>query len=796
MEKKVRELMSKMTLDEKISFLPSRHPEIERLGLPAFWVGGEGAHGLVVREGGEATVFSQTFGLSMTWNKTLLRKIGDVIGNESRAYFKKRERKGLLTLFFPTIDMERDPRWGRNEEAYGEDPFLAGKLAVEIIKGAQGDHEYYLKTAATPKHFYANNYEYGRSTADSVISDERLKHEYYLKVFAYAFEEGNAASMMTAYNKMNGIPAMLHPEMNEIVRAKWGADSFFVSDGGAFKLLQSQHKTFETYAEGAAASIKAGLDCFLDDPVITIDAVTEALKRGLLTEADIDTAVFNQLKILFRLGVYGDRESNPYEKIDESILCSKESSQLARQTALEVVTLLENDGFLPLDKNTSKIAVIGPLGGENLPDWYSGNPPYEITPLDGIKSAFPNSEIVYSDACDIVALYNEAEKTWLCVGDDGAIFSDAKKHTKFRVYNWGYGIFGFQNIETKKFITTTLEGELRCDAEKFWGWFVRELFFLKDGKFLPEEPHGTKPQTGVASEYGKSVYNKPYSEDGVRKINDALSKLTVKILSDGTADAVEKARGADAVILTLGNHPLVGARECIDRENLDFPKNMTDLLEKVSDVNKNTVLFLIAGYPFDIEEQAKKVRAVLFTTHGAQELGTSVGLTLSGEYNPAGRLSMTWYKGSHKFPDLNDYDIIKNKMTYLYNEMPVLYEFGYGLSYTKFKYDDLSLEKTADGIAVKFSLTNTEKVAGDEVAQVYFSHIDAKIHRPIKQLAGFERIHLTPGETRQISILVPHKELMIYSPEKGEFVPVPGTYKFAVGASSLDIRLDSGVTLA
>ncbi|MCL1877596.1 MAG: beta-glucosidase, partial [Defluviitaleaceae bacterium] len=203
---RILDLISQMTLEEKISFMPSRHPAIERLGLPAFWIGGEGAHGLVVREGGEATVFPQPFGLSMTWNKGLMRKIGEVIGNEARVYFNKEGRKKFMTLFFPTIDMERDPRWGRNEEAYGECPFLAGKLAVEMIKGTQGDDEYYLKIATTPKHFYANNYEYARAHCDSVITDERLKHEYYLKVFAYAFEEGRAASLMTAYNKMNGVP--------------------------------------------------------------------------------------------------------------------------------------------------------------------------------------------------------------------------------------------------------------------------------------------------------------------------------------------------------------------------------------------------------------------------------------------------------------------------------------------------------------------------------------------------------------------------------------------------------------
>jgi beta-glucosidase len=698
--------------------------------------------------------------------------------------------------------MERDPRWGRNEEAYGEDPFLAGKLAVNLIKGAQGDDAYWLKVGTTPKHFYANNYEIERNTADSVITDERLKHEYYLRVYEYAFKEGNAVSMMAAYNKMNGIPGMLHPEMNEIVREMWGADAFFVSDGGAFKLVQTEHKAHETYAESAAAAIKAGMDCFLDDPVLVIDAVKEAYERGLLTEKEIDGALRNQLRILFRLGIYGGTEGSPYENITEDKCCSAENAEVVRQASRESVVLLKNDGFLPMNTSVKKIAVVGMLGGENVLDWYSGIPPYQVTPLDGIKKEFPDSDVVYTDACDIASIYNEEAGAWLRADEDGTVHFDGTEATRttFRVADWGFECFGFMNTKTSKYLTTNYNGELRCDADKFWGWFIRELFLLEEGKldggkFKPERPHGVKSEVGAQKKISINIYDKPYSEEGVANLNKVIKDLTVKVLGCGIAEAVEVVKGADATVVVLGNHPMVGARECIDRDTLDLPERWAKLFNSVAEVSKNTVLAMIAGYPFALEKEEATARAVFFTTHGLQEVGTAVAETLSGKNNPAGRLSMTWYFGDTVLPDLNDYDIIANKMTYLYHDKPVLHEFGFGLSYTEFAYADLVLTKTDAGITAEFSVTNIGNADGDEVAQLYFSQKDAAMKRPIKQLAGFERVHVKKGETKQIKIEVPYREFMCFDADKKAFTAVSGEYSIMVGGSSKDIKREGTLCL-
>ena len=797
MDDLIKGLMKQMTIEEKISFMPSRHPAIPRLGLPEFHIGGEGAHGLVHREGGITTVFPQPFGLSMTWNKGLMKEIGSVIGDEARVFFNREGRSKFLVLFFPTIDMERDPRWGRNEEAYGEDPFLAGKLAVELIKGAQGEHEYYLKIATTPKHFYANNYEFERTTCDSVV-DERLKYEYYLRVFAYAFEEGRAASLMTAYNKMNGIPGILHPEMNNIVRGKWGADGFFVSDGGAFRLVHTEHKTFETYGEAAAAAIKAGLDCFLDDKDLVIDAVTDAFKRGLLTEADIDAALYNQLRVLFRLGVYGENKDNPYENIPEDTLYPEALQALACQASDEAIVLLKNDGLLPLNpEKTRKITVVGMLGGENMPDWYSGNPPYQITPFDGIKNAFPDSDVVYYDGCDVAALFHETIGKWLRVDANGAVFVDGDENTRtlFTVQDWGYGGFAFRNVLTGKYLTTTEQGEIRCDSGAVWGWFVRELFFMLDGRFVLEKPHGTVSQIGVAMRRGTSVYDKPYENGAVDRVNEVLGSLSLTVVKDGLAEAADAAKGADAAVVVLGNHTLVGARECIDRETLALPERWVRLFDSVAGVNGNTVLSIIAGYPYAIERQASTARAVLFTSHGAQEVGTAVGQTLSGINNPAGRLSMTWYSGDEVLPDLNDYDIVSNKMTYLYCDRDVQYPFGYGLSYSRFEYGECGVWSLECGVECVFTVSNSSDVDGDEVCQVYLKQKDAPLTRPLKQLCGFERVHVRAGESVQVKISVPYKELMCYNVEKAAFELLAGEYEFMVGAASDDIKQTASINL-
>ncbi|GHU69379.1 glucan 1,4-alpha-glucosidase [Spirochaetia bacterium] len=797
LENRVQDLLGRLTLGEKIGFLPSHQEAIPRLGIEEYHAGAEGAHGVVDRAGGKATVFPQPLGLSCTWDRALLHEVGAVIGEEARAFYDAVDHRSFLSLFCPTIDMERDPRWGRNEEAYGEDPFLAGKLAASLIQGIQGNDPFYVQAIASPKHFYANNFERDRSFTNSVLT-VRTKQEYYLRVFSYAFKDGKALSLMTAYNKVNGIPGMLNPELNTVLRDQWGCEGYFVTDGGAYKQVVTEHKYCATHAESLALAVKAGMNVFLDEADLVKNAAQEALEQKLITEADIDCAIYYTLRVRFRLGQFdADASKNPYAAITRAALCSEKNSALARQAAREAVVLLKNDGFLPLKREgAKKIAVIGQLGNENMSDWYSGNPPYEVTPLSGIKKAFAQSEVVYADGCDTCAFQSKKSKAWLRVLPDGSIALDGTEENRavFRVSDWGYGGFGFLHIESQKYLTTDSDGRLLCTSSAIWGWFVRELFFCEGpaGRspdcFLPDVALQSSNAIGVAMRQGNSVYNKPYAPGAAEKVNAVLADLSIVRLKDGLEEAVEAAKGADAAVVVVGNHALIGARECIDRETLDLPPRMAALLEGVSRRNRNTVLTVIAGLPYALGPQEGIARAVLYTAHGMQEVGTAVAEALAGDFSPAGRLSQTWYADGRDLPDINDYDIIKNKVTYLYYDKPVLHPFGFGLSYTAFSYSGFSVAQQGENIEASVTLKNTGSLDGDEVPQLYFASKRTDVPRPCRQLCAFQRIHLCAGEEKRFSFTVPLGELAYYDEGANAFALDHQGYTFMIGASSADIR--------
>ncbi|MCL1801788.1 MAG: glycoside hydrolase family 3 C-terminal domain-containing protein, partial [Promicromonosporaceae bacterium] len=674
LKKLAREWVAALTPEERIAFLTVDHPAIPRLGLPAYRLEAEGAHGLVIRAGqsamtesAETTVFPAPFGLSQTWDRELMGKIGVVISDEARVF-------NALVLYAPTIDLERDPRWGRNEEAYGEDPYLAGQLAIPLIKGLQGSEAPYLKTAATTKHFYANNYEFERDWDNSVVP-EQLKRDYYLRPFEAAFIGGGATSAMAGYNAINGIIGMLNPEMNTLVRGEWGADGYFVSDGKAFELLPEFYGPFgylgiddddwrakwelsddgetfrgkdgqevnvkEVYARYAKAALDAGLDAFLAyDNDVVISAINKGVELGIITDADIERALVNQFQVMLRLGLVPGFGDNPYANTPDEKLLSKDSAELVKRASNEAVVLLKNDGLLPLTgKDAEKIAVIGFVAGENQRDWYSGSPAYQVTPVDGIRAAFPTAEVSFHDGCDLVA-FSRSDIGWLRVLDDGAVRYDGTEDQRslFRAIDWGYG-HAFQDVSTGKYLTTTESGELRTEAETVWSWFNRQLFFINQanvysrsdfhahpdglagialtgtvnidgGQFHPEVAFGEPAFPPGAARPGKNQYLKPYEPGAVEILNEILAKLTIHVVESGLERAAEVAGKTDAAVVVLGNHPLVGARECVDRMTTALPARWGELFETVAQANPEVVLTLIAGYQYAIGRQEARARAV------------------------------------------------------------------------------------------------------------------------------------------------------------------------------------------
>lgn len=433
LDERINDLISRMTLEEKIKLLPTHEAALPRLNIKEYNVGGEACHGIVCDDI-NTTVFPQPIGLSCSFDEELLKEIGTAISTEARIIYDLTGQTHGLTRWAPTIDMERDPRWGRTEEGYGEDPCLTGKLSASLIKGMQGDDDFYLKTAAAPKHFYCNNHEENRIIDSSTI-DDRNKYEYYLKAFKPAFTDGHAYSMMTAYNEINGVPCIVNKEVQNIVKDSWGCKGFIVCDGADFSQTVTHHKYYKTHAETIANALLSGVDSFTDEPELVIDAAAEAINRNLITEENINTAIKNILRVRFKLGQFDDASLNPYSNIPTTKLCSLEHNKLALKAAKESIVLLKNKGILPLDKSKLKtVSVIGPLSDVVYKDWYTGSAPYKVTALEALKNSLPNTKIIHVTGFDEITIKSKLNNKYLCANSNdynNLYFSEDNKNATF-----------------------------------------------------------------------------------------------------------------------------------------------------------------------------------------------------------------------------------------------------------------------------------------------------------------------------------------------------------------------------
>ncbi|WP_413376050.1 glycoside hydrolase family 3 C-terminal domain-containing protein [Alkalihalobacillus sp. 1P02AB] len=785
-EERVRDLVNRFTLDEKIELMMQHQPEIKRLGVKAHKQGTEAAHGIAWL--GEATVFPQNIGLSSTWNPNLMKKIGTVIGDEARVFYQRNPSKHGLTLWAPTVDMERDPRWGRTEEAYGEDPELTGQLTTELVKGMQGDDPVYLKSVATLKHFLGNNNEINRGECSASI-DPRNMHEYYLKAFKPAIVEGKAKSIMTAYNSINGTPALLHPYVEKVVKQEWGMDGFIVSDAGDVVGIVNEHKYYETYSEALADTIKSGIDSITDDVEISIQAMKEALYKGLLVEADLDKALINTFKVRFRLGEF-DEERNPYASVSESKLLAKEHKQLSYQAAQEQVVLLKNDGLLPLNKRaTESIAVIGPLADDVQVDWYSGTPSYRVTALEGIKNKLENKKVTHKSGNPLIRIRTAQTGSYLGVNQsfNHALVANCKVEEAevFEWTDWGWGSQTLKSLSTGKFLTID-EGMITATADEARGWFVKESFQLIESSEGVYSLQSWDDKRVVISAAQSLVV-----QEHEQELVESQAHFEIDVLEDGIEEAVKAAADQDYAVVVLGNNPFINGKECVDREDIILPPEQEKLLQAVKQVNSNTIAVLVSSYPYALNWANENLGGIMYTSHAGPELGNAVADVLFGDYIPAGRLSMTWYRSVEQLPDIMDYDIIKGKRTYQYFEGDVLYPFGHGLSYTTFNYSNFQVSETtltsADKVKVTISIENTGKFAGDEVVQLYGRAERSRVKRPLKTLLDFTRVHLQSGEKKQVEFTVPISKLEFWDVTQERYCVENGVYSLMIGSSSKNI---------
>lgn len=798
LDERVTDLISRFTLEEKIESMVQYQPEIERLGVKPYKHGTEAAHGMAWL--GEATTFPQPIGLGCTWNPELMKEIGSVIGDEARVYYQRNPAINGLTLWAPTVDMERDPRWGRTEEAYGEDPKLTGELTAALVQGIQGDHPRYYKAVATLKHFIGNNNEIDRGSCSASIDPRNMK-EYYQAAFKPAFVKGGAQSMMTSYNSVNGTPTILHEDVNKVVKGEWGMNGFIVSDAGDLLGIVNDHKYYETYKEAVAHSIKAGIDSITDDKEKSCQAIREALAEGLLTESDLDKALFNTFRVRFRLGEFDPAEQVPYADMPESKLCAPEHAELSRKAAKESIVLLKNENrALPLDnRKLGSVAVIGPLADVVYRDWYSGSLPYKVTPLDGIKSRMEGKTVRFASGSDRIILKSAATGLPLnaSAGEEARLqpAGAGAEGEVFEVTDWGWGSFTLESKSSGKLLSSADDVSVAASANEAFGWYVKEVFKLDEqagGAFTIRTWNGklvTQPEGEAAP-----LQIKEDDQVGGREL------FAKELVADGIAEAVAAAKASDTAIVVVGNNPLINGKEEIDRPGLALAAAQNELISAVHAANPNTVVVVIGSYPFALNEANAQIPAIVYLSHAGQELGHALADALFGEYSPAGRLNMTWYKSEEQLTGIMDYDIRKGKRTYLYFDGEPLYPFGHGLSYAQFRYGGLELTNLADGlkgsVRVKLQVTNEAGMAADEVVQLYVSTEGSRVQRPLKKLVGFVRIGLQPGETKTVELDVPAEELAIWDVTRDRFCLESAEYTFTAGGSSADARVTASIAIA
>jgi beta-glucosidase len=692
MEKRIDNLLSLMTVDEKIDCLGTR-TGVPRLGVMSFG-SSEGIHGVVQREARgkrlpiTTTEFPQPPGMGESWDPALVRQAGSVEGYEARFITQtaKYDRQ-ILMLWGPQSDLARDPRWGRSEEVYGEDPFFNGTMAVAFIKGLQGDDPKYWQSAALLKHFLANSWEDHRNTSSSDF-DQRLFWEYYSVPFRMGFVDGGAKGVMASYNAWNGTPMAVNPILKSIVRDQWGVD-VISSDGGAVKLLVDPRHLFPNQEAAVVACLKAGINQFLDKYQ---DETKAALKDGSITEADIDAVLRPKFRVTIRLGLLDPQEMVPYSKIKDSPepWNSDRDRGVSKQMALESVVLLKNEkAFLPLKKDSIKsIAVIGPLADSIHWDWYGGTPPYAVTPLQGIKDEV-----------------GPAVKVTYAADEIGNAAVNAAKSSDVAVVVVG--------------------NDPTCGPDMAHDWF------------------------STAAEGG-----------GVT--------LPCTVPSDG--------------------------REGRDRESIDLAQEQ--LVKQVYAVNPKTVVILVSSFPIAINWTQANVPAILHMAHASQDEGTALAKVLFGDYNPGGHLVVTWPKSIDQLPPMKDYNI-RDGRTYMYFKGEPLYPFGYGLSYTSFKYNNLrtsSSELAKDGtVTVSVDVSNTGSMAGDEVVQLYVKHLHSKVERPGEELKGFQRVTIQPSETKTVEIPLKASTLAWWDEKLPGFRVETEPISVMVGNSSTGIQLATKV---
>ena len=816
LEARVADLVGRLTLEEKVGQLMNTAPAIARLGIPAYDWWSEGLHG--VARAGVATVFPQAIGLAATWDTALMLRVATVISTEARAKHHEAVREGRrdiyegLTFWSPNINIFRDPRWGRGMETYGEDPFLTGRLAVAFVRGMQGDDPRYLRVVATPKHFAVHSGpETGRHGFDAVV-DARDLEETYLAAFGAAVAEGGAQSVMCAYNRLDGTPACANPFLlGQTLRERWGFQGYVVSDCDAVDDMRTGHKVSSDSTVVAAMALKAGDDLNCGN---AFRMLVEAVHRGLVSEAEVDSAAGRLFRARFRLGMFDPPDRVPYAATPMSENDSPAHRALALETARKSMVLLRNaGGLLPLRRGLGRIAVIGPNADDVdvLLGNYNGLPAEPVTPLAGIRAKVgPATEVVYARGSDVAVNTPSLETVppTALATDTGAARAPGLAAAYFANHDWrGAPVTARTDSAVSFFWPRSPAPGVPADSfsVRWTGAIVPPVtgryalgvqalgvvrLYLDDSLLV---------QFSERHEVATAWANLDLVAGRARRIRvefadrrpDALVRLVWSAPDPRLLDAaVAAARRSDVAVLCLGLSPrLEGEEQPVhvpgfdggDRTSLDLPAPQEALLEAVVATGKPVVLVLLNGSALSIDWAAAHVPAIVEAWYPGQAAGTAIADVLFGDYDPAGRLPVTFYRSVDQLPAFTDYRMAGR--TYRFFRGDVLYPFGYGLSYTQFRYRDLrapSAVRAGDSAVVSVEVENAGAVAGEETVELYLTALDGDARSPIRSLAAFQRVPLRPGERRRVTLTLGPRQLSTVD-SAGVRAVRPGRYEISVG---------------
>ena len=835
-EQRAADLVHRMTLEEKATQLVNQARAIPRLNVPAYDWWSESLHGVAVNG---TTEFPEPIGLAATFDAPAIHDMAVVIGTEGRIKHAQDVRMGHSDIFegldfwAPNINIFRDPRWGRGQETYGEDPFLTARMGVAFVTGMQGDDPRYYRTISTPKHFAVHSGpESTRHGADVPVS----KHDEldtYLPAFRATVTEAKAGSVMCAYNRINGQPACANEFLlQDQLRGKWGFQGYVVSDCGAVVDIHNGHHFRPTQPEASAISLQRGMDneCIDFMAKVTNDhdyaPYLQAVKQGFLKESDIDIALTRLFTARMKLGMFDPPEMVPYTKIDGTLLDSPQHRALARKLANESMVLLKNDGVLPLKTSGLKIALIGPLADQYkvLLGNYNGIPTHSVTVLEGLKAEFPGAQIRFEPGTQF--LRNDASPVPYSLLSTGGKPGARASYSKLDISLEGSRlapkplasqvVAGIDlevtpppmvagpkplGVRWEATLTPQQTGDYNLGLQangSFRVWL--------DGKQVTRawRTDGVETKLGrVHLDKGKPYALKVEYGEG-QDAGWAARLVWSKLDRRPTPQAVAAAKDADVVVAVVGiTSELEGEEMDVnedgfkggDRTSLDLPKPEQDLLEAVAATGKPLVVVLMNGSALSVNWAKAHANAILEAWYSGEEGGAAVAETLSGRNNPAGRLPVTFYKGVNQLPPFEDYSM--KGRTYRYFDGEPLYPFGYGLSYTTFSYGELKVPAEpadpAKPFAAQVTVTNSGKVAGDEVVQLYLGFPSVP-GAPLKALRGFQRVHLEPGAAQQVTFELKPRDLSMVT-EAGEIVVPEGEFRLSIGGVAGTFRMKSSLTL-